>query len=196
MKINSYFKNEKFTKIVMGVLLFLIILLVVGISAARAEDNETKKVVLKEWTTQLLYDTTNACYEGTIRWVLLTHPSLLGQPPNWRSQRQMIEHCFCVMDRIRKEIKIEDYQKLVYDPVWTGNTFMVKAMECVKEEKTLPSFFVIQDEEIKTTPIPKVKTDDNETKKVIPEKSEDSKDELPSQKPKESKEDSTTIFQG
>ena len=196
MKFNSYFKNEKLAKIVMGVLLFLIIMLVVGISTLRAEDNETKKVVLKEWTTQLLYDTTNACYEGTIRWVLLTHPSLLGQPPNWRSQRQMIEHCFCVMDRIRKEIKIEDYQKLVYDPVWTGNTFMVKAMECVKEEKTLPSFFVIQgDEGIKTTPIPKV-TDDNETKKVIPEKSEDSKDELPSQKPKESEEDSTTIFQG
>ena len=196
MKFNSYFKNEKLAKIVMGVLLFLIILLVVGISAARAEDNETKKIVLKEWTTQLLYDTTNACYEGTIRWVLLTHPSLVGQPPNWKSQRQMIEHCFCVMDRIRKEIKIEDYQKLVYDPVWTGNTFMVKAMECVKEEKTLPSFFVIQDKEIKTTPIQKVKTDDNETKKVIPEKSEDSKDELPSQKPKESEEDSTTIFQG
>ena len=196
MKFNSYFKNEKLAKIVMGVLLFLIIMLVVGISSIRAEDNETKKIVLKEWTTQLLYDTTNACYEGTIRWVLLTHPSLLGQPPNWRSQRQMIEHCFCVMDRIRKEIKIEDYQKLVYDPVWTGNTFMVKAMECVKEEKTLPSFFVIQgDEGIKTTPIPKV-TDDNETKKVIPEKSEDSKDELPSQKPKESEEDSTTIFQG
>jgi len=31
---------------------------------------------------------------------------------------------------------------------------------------------------------------------VIPEKSEDSKDELPSQKPKESEEGSTTIFQG
>jgi len=196
MKLNSYFKNEKLAKIIMSVLLFLIIMLVAGMFVVKAEDNETKKVVLKEWTTQLLYDTTNACYEGTIRWVLLTHPSLLGQPPNWRSQRQMIEHCFCVMDRIRKEIKIEDYQKLVYDPVWTGNTFMVKAMECVKEEKTLPSFFVIQDKEIKTTPIPKVKTDDNETKKVIPEKSEDSKDELPSQKPKESEEDSTTIFQG
>ena len=196
MKFNSYFKNEKLAKIIMSVLLFLIIMLVAGMFVVKAEDNETKKVVLKEWTTQLLYDTTNACYEGTIRWVLLTHPSLLGQPPNWKSQRQMIEHCFCVMDRIKKEIKIEDYQKLVYDPVWTGNTFMVKAMECVKEEKTLPSFFVIQDKEIKTTPIPKVKTDDNETKKVIPEKSEDSKDELPSQKPKESEENSTTIFQG
>ena len=198
-KNQEYFRGVSVIKIIfitfiIGLIFGLMFFFVKGV---RAEDNETKKVVLKEWTTQLLYDTTNACYEGTIRWVLLTHPSLLGQPPNWRSQRQMIEHCFCVMDRIRKEIKIEDYQKLVYDPIWTGNTFMVKAMECVKEEKTLPSFFVIQgDEGIKTTPIPKVKTDDNETKKVIPEKSEDSKDELPSQKPKESEEDSTTIFQG
>ena len=198
-KNQEYFRGVSVIKItfitfIIGLIFGLMFFFVKGV---RAEDNETKKVVLKEWTTQLLYDTTNACYEGTIRWVLLSHPSLLGQPPNWRSQRQMIEHCFCVMDRIRKEIKIEDYQKLVYDPVWTGNTFMVKAMECVKEEKTLPSFFVIQgDEGIKTTPIPKVKTDDNETKKVIPEKSEDSKDELPSQKPKESEEDSTTIFQG
>jgi len=198
-KIREYFRGVRIIKtafivgLILGLMVFLMVFFVKGL---RAEDNETKKVVLKEWTTQLLYDTTNACYEGTIRWVLLTHPSLRSQPPNWKSQRQMIEHCFCVMDRIRKEIKIEDYQKLVYDPVWTGNTFMVKAMECVKEEKTLPSFFVIQDKEIKTTPIPKVKTDDNETKKVIPEKSEDSKDELPSQKPKESEEDSTTIFQG
>jgi len=198
-KNQEYFRGVSVIKIIfmtfiIGLIFGLMFFFVKGV---RAEDNETKKVVLKEWTTQLLYDTTNACYHGTIRWVLLTHPSLLGQPPNWRSQRQMIEHCFCVMDRIRKEIKIEDYQKLVYDPEWTGNTFMLKAMECVKEEKTLPSFFVIQGEEgIKTTPIPKVKTDDNETKKVIPEKSEDSKDELPSQKPKESEEDSTTIFQG
>ena len=181
----QFFKKVFIAGLIFGLMVFLMIFFVKGV---RAEDNETKKVVLKEWTTQLLYDTTNACYEGTIRWILLSHPSLRGQPPNWRSQRQMIEHCFCVMDRIRKEIKIEDYQKLVYDPVWTGNTFMVKAMECVKEEKTLPSFFVIQDKKIKTT--------DNETKKVIPEKSEDSKDELPSQKPKESEEDSTTIFQG
>ena len=41
-----------------------------------------------------------------------------------------------------------------------------------------------------------VRAEDNETKKVIPEELDDSKDELPSQKPKESEEDSTTIFQG
>ena len=68
---------------------------------------------------------------------------------------------------------------------------MLKAMECVNEYKTLPSFFT----KIIETPPDNKTTNDNE-KKVIPEKSEDSKDELPSQKPKESEEDSTTIFQG
>ena len=61
---------------------------------------------------------------------------------------------------------------------------MLKAMECVGDYETLPSFFI------------KMPTPDNETKKVIPEESEDSKEELPSPKPKESEEDSTTIFQG
>jgi len=198
-KKQEYFRGVSVIKIIfmtfiIGLIFGLMFFFVKGV---RAEDNETKRVVLKEWTTQLLYDTTNACYQGTIRWIVISNPALIGQMPDPPAQRQMMIHCFCVMDRIRNEIKIEEYQKLVYDPEWTGNTFMKKALECVKKEKTLPSFFTIQeDEEIKITPIPKVKTDDNETKKVIPEKSEDSKDELPSQKPKESEEDSTTIFQG
>ena len=186
-KILEYFRSVSVIKtafivgLILGLMTFLMFFFVKGL---RAEDNETKKVVLKEWTTQLLYDTTNACYEGTIKWIVLSNPSLIGQMPNYQTQRQMIMHCFCVMDRIRKEIKIEEYQKLVYDPEWTGNLFMTKAMECVAEEKTLPSFF--------TTKTP----NDNETKIVIPDESMDSKDELPSQKPKESEEDSTTIFQG
>ena len=196
-KKQEYFRGVSVIKIIFMTFIigFIFGLMFFFVKGVRAEDNETKKVVLKEWTTQLLYDTTNACYEGTIRWVLLTHPSLLGQPPNWKSQRQMIEHCFCVMDRIRKEIKIEDYQKLVYDPVWTGNTFMVKAMECVKEEKTLPSFFVIQgDEGIKTTPIPKGKID-NPT--VVPDgETEDSQEESPDQQQEESNGIPETIFQG
>ena len=171
-------------------IMFWVFVFIIGVFLAwscRLEARE--KVVLKEWTTQLLYDTTNACYQGTIKWVLMSNPNLVGQAPDWRSQRQMLEHCFCVMDRIRREISIEEYQKKVFEQEWVGNTFITKALECVKEEKTLPSFFVIQgDEEIKTV--------DNETKKVIPEESEDSKDELPSQKPKQSEEDSTTIFQG
>ena len=192
-KNQEYFRGVSVIKIIfmtfiIGLIFGLMFFFVKGV---RAEDNETKRVVLKEWTTQLLYDTTNACYQGTIRWIVLSNPALIGQMPDPPAQRQMMIHCFCVMDRIRNEIKIEEYQKLVYDPEWTGNTFMKKALECVKKEKTLPSFFA------DTVIIaPKAKTDDNETKKVIPEKLEDSKNELPSQKPKESKEDSTTIFQG
>ncbi len=198
-EIREYFRGIGVIKtafivgLILGLMVFFMVFFVKGL---RAEDNETKKVVLKEWTTQLLYDTTNACYQGTIRWIVISNPALIGQIPDPPAQRQMIIHCFCVMDRIRNEFKIEEYQKLVYDQEWVGNTFLKKALECVKKEKTLPSFFTIkEDEEIKITPIPKV-TDDNETKKVIPEESEDSKEELPSPKPKESKEDSTTIFQG
>ena len=71
----------------------------------KAEDNKT--VILREWTTQIIYDTTNACYEGTIKWIVLSNPSLFGQMPNLQSERQMIVHCFCVMDKIKKEFKIE-----------------------------------------------------------------------------------------
>ena len=193
---NKYFKNEKLAKFVIAFLLFLIIMLVAGISVLRAEDNKTTDEPMftergfpnilddDKWTSQLIYDTIGACYQGTIRWVLLSNPSLLNQLPSPIAQRQMVEHCFCVMDKIRKENKIEDYRKKVIDPEWGGNLFMLKAMECVGDYETLPSFFM------------KMPTPDNETKKVIPEESKDSKEELPSPKPKESEEDSTTIFQG
>lgn len=191
MKIGSFFKNEKYKKIIIGVLVFLIALLVLGLFTVRAEDNKTRKVVLKEWTTQLLYDTTNACYQGTIKWIFLSNPDLRNAPaPGWRAQRQMIEHCFCVMDRIRKEIKIEEYQKRVFDQAWTGNLFLTKALECVKEEKTLPSFFTFEEEE-------EIKTIPNEPVLVVPDgETNDPQEESPDQKQEESEGSPQTIFQG
>ena len=197
MNIKKFLKNEKYTKIIVGVLVFLLVILLVGVFAVRAEDNTTrKKVILKEWTTQLLYDTTNACYQGTIRWIVLTNPALIGQTPGWQSQRQMLVHCFCVMERIRKNIKIEEYQKKVFDQEWTGNTFMAKALECVKEEKTLPSFFVIEGERgIKSIPTPKEMETENSI--VVPDgETEDSQEESPDQKQEESEGSPETIFQG
>ena len=197
MNIKKFLKNEKYTKIIVGVLVFLLVILLVGVFAVRAEDNTTrKKVILKEWTTQLLYDTTNACYQGTIRWIVLTNPNLIGQTPGWQSQRQMLVHCFCVMERIRKNIKIEEYQKKVFDQEWTGNTFMTKALECIKEEKTLPSFFVIEGEKgIKS--IPKPKEMETENSIVVPDgETEDSQEESPDQKQEESEGSPETIFQG
>jgi hypothetical protein len=163
----------------------------------KAEDNKTrKKVILKEWTTQLLYDTTNACYQGTMKWIVITNPKLIGVQPDWRSQRQMIEHCFCVMDRIKKEIKIEEYQKKVFDQMWVGNLFMAKAIECVKKEKTLPSFFIVEGEDKpKTVLTPKEKEIGNPTE--VPDgETEDSQEESPDQEQEESEGSPQTIFQG
>ena len=201
MKLNSYFKNEKLAKIIMSVLLFLIIMLVAGMFVVKAEDNKTidepvftergwpKILDDNKWTTQLIFDTVQACYQGTIRWVVLSHPTLLNQIPTLAAQRQLMEHCFCVMDKIRKENKIEDYRKKVIDPEWGGNLFMLKAMECVGEYKTLPSFFM------------KMPTPDNETKKenkviIKPEEPQNSQEESPDQPKEESEGSPQTIFQG
>ena len=196
MKFNSYFKNEKLAKIIMGVLLVVMILLVAGVAVVKAEDNKTIEFDDKgwpkildddEWRSQLVFDTVQACYQGTIRWVLLSNPSLLNQIPSPIAQRQMMEHCFCVMDKIRKENKIEDYKKKVLNPEWGGNLFMLKAVECVGEYETLPSFFM------------KMPTPDNETKKenkIRIQEPKDSQEESPDQKQEESEGSPQTIFQG
>ena len=198
MKFNSYFKNEKLAKIIMGVLLVVMILLVAGVAVVKAEDNKTIEFDDKgwpkildddEWRSQLVFDTVQACYQGTIRWVVLSDPSLLNQIPSPIAQRQMMEHCFCVMDKIRKENKVKEYKKKVLDPEWGGNLFMLKAMECVGEYKTLPSFFM------------KMPTPDNETKKenkiiIKPEEPQDLQEESPDQPKEESEGSPQTIFQG
>ena len=173
---------------------FIVFLLFFFAPGAKAEDNKTIKFddrgwpkILDEdeWRSQLVFDTVQACYQGTIRWVIVSNPAILGQIPAPLAQRQMMEHCFCVMDKIRKENKVKEYKKKVLDPEWGGNTFMLKAMECVNEYHTLPSFF---------TKIIETLND----KIVIPEdKPKDSQDEPPGQKPKESKDGlPATIFQG
>jgi len=201
MKFNSYFKNEKLAKIIMSVLLFLLILIVAGMFVVKAEDNKTTdKPMFTErgfpkildddkWVSQLVYDTIGACYQGTIRWVILSNPSLLGQLPAPIAQRQMVEHCFCVMDKIRKENKVEEYVKKVIDPLWGGNLFMLKAVECVSEYETLPSFFM-------KLPIPDnaTKTDNEKVEKlkVLPAEPEGPEESSPDEKLK----DQQTILQG
>ena len=198
MKLNSYFKNEKLAKIIMGVLLVVMILLVAGVAVVKAEDNKTIEFDDKgwpkildddEWRSQLVFDTVQACYQGTIRWVLLSNPSLFGQLPSPIAQRQMMEHCFCVMDKIRKENKIEDYKKKVLNPEWGGNLFMLKAVECVGEYETLPSFFM-------KMPIPDNATKTNNEKveklEVLPAEPEGPEESSPDTEI----EDQQTILQG
>ena len=198
---DDYFKGVSVFRIIFLILFFLGAMVL--ISQPRGEDNKTIDEPLRTpggfpkildddvWPTQILYDTTGACYQGTMRWVVLTNPNLIGQIPSLGAQRQMIEHCFCVMDKIRKEHEYKEYIKNVTDMNWTGQLFMSKAAECVGVYETLPSFFMrIPDNE--------TKTNDNETKIEIPEdKPRDSQDEPPGLKPKESENGlPETIFQG
>ena len=165
----------------------------------KAEDNKTVDrpkftgggfpIILdeNEWPSQLVYDTIGACYQGTIRWILLTNPSLMGQAPGPMAQRQMVEHCFCVMDKVRKEQPIKEYKENVFNKEFIGNLFMVKALECVAEYHTLPTFFA-------TIPTPDNKTV-NPTE--VPDgETEDSQEESPDQIQEESEGFPQTIFQG
>ena len=166
------------------------ILVSVG-NVLKAEDtfkDPNPNIVLTEWTTQLIYDTTNACYQGTVKWIMLSHPSLYGIPPGLESAREMITHCFCVMDRIRNEFEVEEYRKKVFDGEFIGTLFMNKAFECVRDEKTLSKFFTAEGSSgILTVPL----VPDNTTNGEV----EDSP-ESPDRKREESDMAPQTIFQG
>ncbi len=194
---DEYFKGVSVTKVafIIGLILGF---MVIFAGIARAEDNKTinnptngfpKILDDDRWSSQLVYDTLGACYQGTIKWIIMTNPSLLGQMPGPMAQRQMMEHCFCVLDKVRKNQSLEEYIKKVFDQNYIGNLFMVKALECIGEYKTLPSFFM------------KIPTPDNETKSdnntiIKPDKPKDSQDEPPGQNPKESNDLPDTLFQG
>ena len=186
----------QFIKIAICMMFVFSAMVLVG--QVRAEDNTTRKFeniergfpkILDEdeWSSQLVYDTLGACYQGTIKWVIMSNPSLLGQAPGPMAMRQMMEHCFCVMDKVRKHQPLEVYRKKVFDSKYIGDLFMTKALECVAEYKTLPTFFTtFKDNKINP---------DNETvnpAEVPDGETEDSQD----QEQEESEGSPQTIFQG
>ena len=204
----NYIKSKSFFKLAGLTILVFAILLITGTTTSSGQDNKTAKeaplggtekkgfpklgqiLSNDEWTSQMIYDTLGACYQGTIRWIVMTNPSLIGQAPNVMAQRQMMEHCFCVLDKIRYQIPLKEYMVKVYDQQYVGNLFMVKAVECVAEYQTLPSFFtrnIIPDNETKKV---------EETPKIESPKVEDLPESLPDQLEENPTGGPTTIFQG
>ena len=156
----------------------VVVFSVMGIGKAiKGEDNKTK-----EWSTQLLYDTTNACYQGTYRWIVMANPLLIGQQPPPIVQRQMIKHCFCVMDKIRNEFDMEKYVNLIKSGLSVGQIFMDKAYKCIEEFDTMNGIFIVQDNSTKT---------DNDSV-VIPTEPEGQEESTPD----EELEQEQTIFKG
>jgi len=188
---DEYFKGISIVKI--GAFILFLFGMMVMVSQIRAQsDNATEKLLQsapnnEEWTTQILYDTVNACYQGTVKWIVMSNPQLIGTIPPPVVQRKMLEHCFCVLDKIRTEYPLSKYIENVFDTELIGNLFMSKALECVQERDTLEGILQLIPDNKTTT--------DNST--IIPELEEDSEESSPDQpRIRESLSDSETIFQG
>ena len=191
MNHNDYFKDITLIKISVLVAMFVLCLFLVGTFTAQAEENKRLEINTAEmgWPTQIVYDSVQACYQGTYRWIVLSNPALIGIIPPPQQQRAMIQHCFCVLDRVRKQYKFVEYMKVAPNQEAIGNLYYETALKCVTENGTLQGILYLQ---------PK---SDNETieenKTTIPEEPQDSNEEsLPGQPKEESNGLPETIFQG
>ena len=191
MKHNDYFKDITLIKISILVAMFVLCMFLVGTFTAQAEENKRLEINTAEmgWPTQIVYDSVQACYQGTYRWIVLSNPALIGIIPPPQQQRAMLQHCFCVLDRVRKQYKFVEYMKVAPNQEAIGNLYYETAMKCVTENGTLQGILYLQ---------PK---SDNETieenKTTIPEEPQDSTEEsLPGQPKEESNGLPETIFQG
>ena len=132
MKNNEdYFKTVTITKIAIITIFFFFIMMVMGAITSKGEIPPVKEFITKQsleldtsktgWPTQVLYDSVQACYQGTYRWIVLSNPALIGIIPPPQQQRAMIEHCFCVLDRVRKQYKFVEYMKVAPNQEAIGN---------------------------------------------------------------------------
>ena len=135
-------------------LLFLILLIPVSIfimnlTVVKAEDNKPFiKVPNDEWPSQVIFDTVQVCYQGTLRWVATGNPNLMNTPPPYHIARIMTIHCFCVLDKLRTQYKYLSYIRMLgkddpQNPKKLPNIFMEKSVECIKKHDTLRGLVVL-----------------------------------------------------
>ena len=161
------------------VLICLLILIPVSIfimnlTSVRAEDNNTRSKVFlmvpnDEWPSQVIFDTIQICYQGTIRWIVMGSPGLLNQAPPYPVARAMTIHCFCVLDKLRTEYKYTPYVEMInkddpMNPQILPSKFMSKAIQCIKEHDTLSGLVVLDQKSIDMFGEKINKQKDNETK--------------------------------
>ena len=146
-------------------------------------DRHFIKVPDDEWPSQVIFDTIQICYQGTIKWIVMGSPGLLGQVPPYPVARAMTVHCFCVLDKLRTEYKFTPYTNMLgkddpMNPQMLPNKFMEKAVQCIKEHNTLAGLVVLdpnfnlnkmleqKDNETKIDKKIKVETPDNNSGKL------------------------------
>ena len=191
---DEYFKGISFIKITFLILFFFGAM--VMISQVRGSEKKSLMFDTSKygWPTQLLFDSTNACYQGTYKWIVMSNPILLGSVPPPQTQRAMIEHCFCVLDTIRLQYSYVEYMQMVMDQDKMGNLYYETALKCVTDHGTLQGIIVLEPKDNATVTENETIIDNSTLKKEEPK--EDSIESSPDQSEKESIGDSETIFQG
>ena len=192
---DEYFKGISIIKITFLIIFFFGAMVMIG--QVRGEDNKSSDHLLEfntskaGWPTQLLYDSVNGCYQGTYKWIVMANPILLGTIPPPETQRAMVEHCFCVMDRIRLQYPYVNYMMIVTDQSIVGKLYFDTAMTCVRSNGTLKGIIILDKETDNSTVTDNETIIDNSTLKE-----ETPLEELNQPKTKEILGDSETIFQG
>ena len=170
--------NNKF--ITMCLILFALFTVTVFAWSVQAQETEKKDEFYPNF---LLYNSTTACMQGVVTLVISNNPSLKNQfiPP--AIQQQLLGHCSCIVDRIRKEITIQEYRKEIHDYLWIKTVWGKYGTECMKAGYLAG---IVQ------LPIPT----DNETKEET--KVEDNKTESlePKSKVEKIQNEEPIIFQG
>ena len=144
-----FFKKVCIVGLIFGLIVFLMVFFVKGV---RAEDNKPFiKVPNDEWPSQVIFDTVQVCYQGTLRWVAMGNPNLMNQPPPYHIARIMTIHCFCVLDKLRTAYKLTVWTKMLSKdnpsaPVVAPKEFMQKAVMCLKEHNTLTGLVVLDED--------------------------------------------------
>ena len=119
--------NNKF--ITMCLILFALFTVTVFAWSVQAQETEKKDEFYPNF---LLYNSTTACMQGVVTLVISNNPSLKNQfiPP--AIQQQLLGHCSCIVDRIRKEITIQEYRKEIHDYLWIKTVWGKYGTECMK----------------------------------------------------------------
>ena len=133
-------------------LVFLIFLLIS--SPLKGEDNETLTI---DYPTKAIYQSIIGCYQGTHRWIVMSNPALIGVTPPAGAQQKMTEHCFCVMDLVRKQMTYVEYLSKIFDTSYMGQLWMTNALVCVKDHGTLQGIIILDED-----------SSDNKTKLILP----------------------------
>ena len=129
----------------------------------------------------LLYNSTTACMQGLVQVVISNNPKLRNQfiPP--AVQQQLLGHCSCVVDRIRKVYPLQEYLNEIHDYLWIKTVWGKYGAECMKAGYLAGIIQLPTDNKTKED----TKVEDNKTESLKPESSVE---EIENEEP--------TIFQG